>query len=834
MAKDDEEKTAFITSQGIFCYSKMPFGLKNVGPTYQRLVDKAFHKQIGRNLEVYVDDLVIKSRTKDEIVRDIEETFWTLREINMKLNPKKCTFRVEEGMFLGYTVNTKGLKTLKKCTKKSDFHWTAEAEDAFKQMKITIADLPMLTTPIEREELIIYLVATKEAVSAVLMTEREAKQMPVYFVTHALRGPELNYTPMEKLVLALVNATKRPRVSLKGQVLADFIVERPEEDSTEESMEVEETLPEPWTLYTDGSSCEDGSGARLILISPEGTEFTYALRFRFKATNNESEYESLIVGLRIAEQMGIKNLQANVDSRLVANQVNGSFIAREESMIQYLEKVKTLTNSFRAFSIKQVPRSENKKADVLSKIASTSFAHLKKQVLVEELQQKSIEEKEVLAIVQEEGYTWMTPIYEYLTKETLPVDTKEARPVRRKSQSYAVNNGILYRKSFLGPWLRCVGPLQANYVLREIHEGSCSMHIQSFQGGYLCFYKVVPTKIATSLVNEKSFQGGSREPPSYNMGPPLVGNVDRWERILDKKTKNKPKRIKPDTRTKKREKPRQKRFNGIIEDRLAEEGVLGQKKVDFTGQDCLSYGSTLRRYNQCKIFLAPENKRLAKVLNCKVPTMNFSKSKSGSTWSSSRRSTSRRSTGGSERQFSSEDILSFDSQMRRMLVMEILNNFDGLDASYVLKVNSKCGKNEEYCRTLLNKRSMFEITNCDVTSLKVAVRMMIHRADDFTETIKEFKVNMLAFHEWIEMAAIGDTRTGNQWKRHSGGFPGDLSLGIPFPGDLSPGKRRWGRLVRDSFLGDNPRRKGWSHVLFSQELSATVANFVAGETSNLN
>ncbi|GJV30388.1 reverse transcriptase domain-containing protein [Tanacetum coccineum] len=117
IAKEDEEKTAFITSQGIFCYTKMPFGLRNVRATYQRMVDKAFHKQIGRNLEVYVDDLVIKSRTEYEIVRDIEETFKTLREINMKFNPKKCTFGVEEGMFLGYKVNTKGLKV---CSDKVD------------------------------------------------------------------------------------------------------------------------------------------------------------------------------------------------------------------------------------------------------------------------------------------------------------------------------------------------------------------------------------------------------------------------------------------------------------------------------------------------------------------------------------------------------------------------------------------------------------------------------------------------------------------------------------------------------------------------------------------
>ncbi|GKC57540.1 reverse transcriptase domain-containing protein [Tanacetum coccineum] len=150
-----QEEVGKLMESGIV--KEMPFGLRNAGATYQRLMDKAFHKQIGRNLKVYVDDLVIKSRMKDEIVRDIEETFKTLREINMKLNPKKCTFGVEEGMFLGYKVNTKGLK-------KSDFHWTTEAEEAFKQMKQLIAELPMLTAPIEKEELIVYLAAAKETI----------------------------------------------------------------------------------------------------------------------------------------------------------------------------------------------------------------------------------------------------------------------------------------------------------------------------------------------------------------------------------------------------------------------------------------------------------------------------------------------------------------------------------------------------------------------------------------------------------------------------------------------------------------------------------------------
>ncbi|GKE69851.1 reverse transcriptase domain-containing protein, partial [Tanacetum coccineum] len=205
-------------------------------------------------------------------------------------------------------------------------------------------------------------------------------------------------------------------------------------------------------------------------------EFTYALRFWFNATNNEAEYEALIAGLWIAGQMGVQNLQANVDSKLVANQVNRVYIAKESSMIKYLEKVKNLASTFKEFSIKQVPRGENKKANALSKIASTSFAHLSKQVLVEELEEKSIDEKEVLAVVEKEGHNWMTPVYEYLTEGILPEEKRKARAVRRKAGRYVVINETLYKKSFIGPWLRCVGPLQANYVLREIHEGSCSMH----------------------------------------------------------------------------------------------------------------------------------------------------------------------------------------------------------------------------------------------------------------------------------------------------------------------------------------------------------------------
>nr|GEW27157.1 reverse transcriptase domain-containing protein [Tanacetum cinerariifolium] len=382
LAEPDEEKTAFRTGQRVYCYTKMPFGLKNAGATF-----------------------LSKSAEKSLLL----------------------------------------FKTLKECIKKSDFHWTAEAEQAFKQLKQHLSELPLLVAPKPKEELIVYLSTTYGAISAVLMTEKGAIQTPVYFINRAFQGPKLNYTLMEKLVLSLVfaakrlrsvmlgeqNITYRPKTSVKRQVLADFLIEMPDENLP--AVPVAETQQEPWTLFIDGSSCVDRSGAGLILTSSKGTEFAYSLRFQFAASNNEAEYEALIDGLRIAAQMGVQNVHVSVDSKLVAIQVLRTYVTKEENMIKYLEKVKSLVSGFTNFSISQVPRSKNKKADALSKIASTSFAHLSKKVLVEILKEKSIKEKEVTFVVEEDGPTWMKPIMEYLKEGTLPSDRKEARKLRIKA-----------------------------------------------------------------------------------------------------------------------------------------------------------------------------------------------------------------------------------------------------------------------------------------------------------------------------------------------------------------------------------------------------------------
>ena len=110
MKKEDEEKPSFITPYGVFCYTTMPFGLKNAGATYQRCMQACLAKQIGRNVQVYVDDIVIKTRVEDTLLADIRETFDSLNRYSIKLNPTKCVFGVPSGQLLGYLVSARGIE----------------------------------------------------------------------------------------------------------------------------------------------------------------------------------------------------------------------------------------------------------------------------------------------------------------------------------------------------------------------------------------------------------------------------------------------------------------------------------------------------------------------------------------------------------------------------------------------------------------------------------------------------------------------------------------------------------------------------------------------------
>ncbi|GJU78939.1 reverse transcriptase domain-containing protein [Tanacetum coccineum] len=299
-AKDDEEKTAFHTSQGVYCYTKMPFGLKNAGATYQRLVDNAFEGQVGRNLEVYVDDLVIKSHTEDElkdVPRIIDKGYGRHQDVSrtrQKRYPTSFTAHDERSPVVKWEVS--------------------RFEQIPIQVSRQVTPLVQNTQEVCEEGRLPLDYGSRRsfhAAQAAYSSTSHASRTPTRggVISYALKDTEINIAQMEKLIHVASIAAKRIASGYGG-----FSIEKPETDIVLPQSEV--NLPEPWILFTDGSSCVDGSGAGLILTNPEGMEFTYALRFEFTATNNEAEYEALLAGLRIAARMGVRNLEANVDSRL--------------------------------------------------------------------------------------------------------------------------------------------------------------------------------------------------------------------------------------------------------------------------------------------------------------------------------------------------------------------------------------------------------------------------------------------------------------------------------------------------------------------------------------
>ncbi|XP_071705274.1 uncharacterized protein [Rutidosis leptorrhynchoides] len=155
--------------------------------------------------------------------------------------------------------------------------------------------------------------------------------------------------------------------------------------------------------------------------------------------------------------------------------MNGTFEARDPAMQKYLKLAEEMANKFELFSITQVPRSMNKKADALSKLATSVFSHFTKEVRVEVLSQKSTDVVQEVATV-EEVVTWMSPIIMYLKHDTLPIDGVAARKIRMKAPSYTLGDDILFKKSFTVPLLRCVGLNEAEIIVREVHEGTCGMH----------------------------------------------------------------------------------------------------------------------------------------------------------------------------------------------------------------------------------------------------------------------------------------------------------------------------------------------------------------------
>jgi hypothetical protein len=216
MKWSDQLATSFITPFGMYCYVTMSFGLRNAGARYQRCMQHVFGDHIGRTVEAYVDDIVVKTRKVDDLVNNMRVACDCLRANGVKLNPEKCVFGVPRGMLLGYIVSQRGIEPnpekvtalerigqirdlkgvqkvleclaalsrfisrlgekglpLYRLLKKHErFSWTVEAQEALDKLKTTLSRVQILTPPLDGEPLYLYVATTTQVVSVVIAVER--------------------------------------------------------------------------------------------------------------------------------------------------------------------------------------------------------------------------------------------------------------------------------------------------------------------------------------------------------------------------------------------------------------------------------------------------------------------------------------------------------------------------------------------------------------------------------------------------------------------------------------------------------------------------------------
>ena len=190
----------------------------------------------------------------------------------------------------------------------------------------------------------------------------------------------------------------------------------------------------PWELYVDGAANQRESGVGLVLVPPERITIKKSLRLNFSATNNEAEYEALLMGMMMVQKMGRKTLRVFSYSKLVVGQVRGDLEARDSRMQKYLCQIKIIQEKFEVFNLSYIPRSGNTYADSLATLAMSSAQDLPRVVLVEDLYtHTSIHQGTPRIHHIRLGPSWMDSISLFLEKDVLPEEKSEANKIRRKA-----------------------------------------------------------------------------------------------------------------------------------------------------------------------------------------------------------------------------------------------------------------------------------------------------------------------------------------------------------------------------------------------------------------
>nr|XP_023922511.1 uncharacterized protein LOC112033961 [Quercus suber] len=380
------------------------------------------------------------------------------------------------------------------------FQWNEECDKTFQDLKDYLVQAPMLTAPKPTKDLFMYLAMSEHAASVMLL-RGQGIQQPVYYISKTLVDSEIRYLPLERLVLALIHATRKLphyfqahtvyvlteytlqsllkrsdftrriakwgtrlgsfdircklRSSVKGQVLVDFVAEFSPKNNGEIVFHMQ---TRPWKVFMDEASSSTGADTGIVIITSEGIRLEHSYRSGFKASNNDAEYKGLLAKLRTISSLGNWDVEIYSDSCLVVNQVQGSFEAQDPWMKANLERMKQAVSSFRTVKVIQVAQSQNRHADSLSMLASIVTKEIPRLIKVKLVQEPSIKVANDLiaarinvTAVSTLGPCWIDPIVNFLTEDRVPLDEKEASKIHKIAPRYWLSEDRkLYQRSLGG------------------------------------------------------------------------------------------------------------------------------------------------------------------------------------------------------------------------------------------------------------------------------------------------------------------------------------------------------------------------------------------------
>ncbi|XP_026435203.1 uncharacterized protein LOC113332920 [Papaver somniferum] len=259
-------------------------------------------------------------------------------------------------------------------------------------------------------------------------------------------------------------------------------------DIGEERLDPEDLLkednPKRWEIFVDGSVNSQGNRIGIVFVSPAGEIIVYCFRLEFETTNNEAEYKAVIEGLRLAVEMGLEDIRLTSDSQLVIRQLDGRYKINDLALQRYSQLAKKYTDRITSVIWRHIGRINNRHADALAFITSMMVNPGTRFIWIDSLRQPSIYIRgcavEVINIENNTGSVentnWRIQIHKYLQNGETPRDRLEAHKLKSRATNYELRDGVLYKRSFQGPLLRCLSPEEGIEIMKAIHYGDARNH----------------------------------------------------------------------------------------------------------------------------------------------------------------------------------------------------------------------------------------------------------------------------------------------------------------------------------------------------------------------